>query len=74
MFATRADNRLIYEDEIKERMLDYIQTSMVFASAELDTNVISWNRLILLYGPPGTGKTSLCRALANKAAIRMSEQ
>lgn len=39
-----ADARLIYEDEIKERMLDYIQTSMVFASAELDTNVISWNR------------------------------
>ncbi|EKD01448.1 RAB small monomeric GTPase [Trichosporon asahii var. asahii CBS 8904] len=35
---------LIYEDEIKERMLDYIQTSMVFASAELDTNIISWNR------------------------------
>lgn len=38
------DSRLIYEDEIKERMLDYIQTSMVFASAELDTNIISWNR------------------------------
>ena len=31
------------------------------------------NRLVLLQGPPGTGKTSLCRGLAHKLAIQMSD-
>lgn len=33
-----------------------------------------FNRLVLLYGPPGTGKTTLCRALAQKLAIRLRGQ
>ncbi|CAK9785552.1 AAA-domain-containing protein [Cutaneotrichosporon oleaginosum] len=61
---------LIYEGGIKERLLRYINTSLVFADCMVDPNVISSNRLALMYGPAGTGKTSLCRALGQKLAIR----
>jgi len=29
---------------------------------------------MLLYGPPGTGKTTLCKALCQKIAIRLTER
>lgn len=47
---------------------------MLFSDCGVDSNIISWNRLVLLYGPPGTGKTSLCKALAHKLAIRMGHR
>ncbi|KAL8973967.1 MAG: hypothetical protein Q9197_001796 [Variospora fuerteventurae] len=40
---------------------------------QLTSNLKSFNRLVLLYGPPGTGKSTLCRALAQKLAIRMGQ-
>ncbi|PKI84470.1 hypothetical protein MVES1_001905 [Malassezia vespertilionis] len=65
---------LVYSDDVKARLLHYIYTTMKFATLGIDQNVITCNRVVLLHGPPGTGKTSLCRALAQKLAIRFAGQ
>ncbi|KAF7776389.1 hypothetical protein Agabi119p4_4782 [Agaricus bisporus var. burnettii] len=67
-------NSLIYADDIKLKMLDYIHATLLLSDASVDFNLVSWNRVVLLYGPPGTGKTSFCRALAQKLSIRLSHR
>ena len=43
-FRLRADNSLIYSDDLKGRLLRYIFSTMLFADAGTDPNIISWNR------------------------------
>lgn len=56
------------------QLLRYVETTLLFSDREVNSSIISWNRVVLLYGPPGTGKTSLCKALAQKLCIRLSRR
>lgn len=44
---------IVIDSVIKNRLLSYCSSSIQFSDARIDSNIISWNRMVLLHGPPG---------------------
>ena len=41
---------LIFDSSIKLELLNYASTTLLFSDANIDSNIITWNRVVLLHG------------------------
>ena len=46
---------VIVDKAVKSHLLGYAASTTMFADYNVDKDIISWNRMVLLHGPPGTG-------------------
>ena len=44
---------LIYDHDVKASLLNYARTTMLMAERNVNSNLVSWNKVLLLHGPPG---------------------
>ena len=55
-------------------LIAYCRAGLLLSELNVDTSLVSWNRVLLFHGPPGTGKTSLCKALAQKLSSTLKKR
>ena len=72
-FRTYWDS-IVYDEAAKHRCVNVLLRAEAVASRASLRNLVPANKTILLGGPPGCGKSTLCRAIAQKLAIRSGEQ
>eukprot|EP01062_Namystynia_karyoxenos_P036668 TRINITY_DN2671_c0_g1_i1.p1 TRINITY_DN2671_c0_g1~~TRINITY_DN2671_c0_g1_i1.p1 ORF type:complete len:571 (+),score=208.94 TRINITY_DN2671_c0_g1_i1:110-1822(+) len=60
--------------QLKYSLVRSAEASLHLSDKGVDRSLIAWNNVLLFYGPPGTGKTSICKALAQKLAIRLRKR
>lgn len=46
---------LILEDGMKDKLISYVQTTLLYSQNRVSAQVVRWNGIVLLHGPPGTG-------------------
>lgn len=46
---------LIYEQGLKEELISYVKTTLLYSQNQVCPQVVRWNGVVLLHGPPGTG-------------------
>ena len=44
---------LVYAEGMKEQLLSYVSTAMLFSQRGVDPKLVGWNNIVLLHGPPG---------------------
>lgn len=47
---------LIFEPGMKRQLLDYAQSALIFSDKKVSSNIINWNRILLLHGYEICGK------------------